>query len=65
MFQVKELEAEITPLQDAKMLLQNLYESLQVERNALQGEVMRWKNRTNQLIEQCNKADPEEFKRLL
>ena len=34
---------------------------LHVHRN----EVQRWTNRTNQLIEQYNKVDPEEYKKLL
>lgn len=28
-------------------------------------EVQRWNTRTNQLIEQYNKVDPEEYKKLL
>jgi len=62
---VTQLEEELNPLRETRNYLQSQYEVLEVERNSLQAEVQRWKARTNHLIEQCNKSDPEEFKRML
>lgn len=40
-------------------------DTLAAEKNALKTEVDRWKARTSHLIEQSNKSDPEEKKRLM
>ena len=40
-------------------------DSLLAEKAALRNEVERWNKRTSQLIEQYNKIDPEEYKKLL
>ncbi|XP_064604367.1 nucleoprotein TPR-like [Liolophura sinensis] len=61
----KTMEDQIAPLQKANRELQAQCDALVAEKSILQGEVDRWKNRTNHLIEQCNKADPEEQNRLL
>ena len=37
---------------------------LDSENTALKGEVARWRQRTNQLTERANKANPEEMKKL-
>ena len=65
LFQVNKLEADIAPLQQSLHEQQALLESLETERAALRAEVDRWKARTNHLIEQCNKVDPEEMKKLM
>ena len=40
-------------------------DSLLAEKAALRNEVERWTNRTNQLMEQYNKIDPDEYKLLM
>jgi len=59
------VEAEVNPLRESANDLSVQRDSLEKEMEILQGEVDRWKLRTNQLIEQCNKNDPEEFKKAL
>lgn len=63
--QSKKLEEDINPLQAANRELVAERDALTTEKTALLGEVDRWRARTNHLIEQCNKTDPEEYKRLL
>ncbi|BFY99561.1 hypothetical protein BsWGS_02600 [Bradybaena similaris] len=62
---IRKLESEIEPLQKGFRELESQKDTLTVERNVLQEEVNRWKNRTSNLIEQSNKTDPEEHKRLI
>ncbi len=52
-------------LQESNRSLSAQKDALLAERTALRKEVARWNARTNQLIEQYNKVDPEEYKRLL
>lgn len=59
------MEADIAPIQQSVHEQQALRESLETEQTALKAEVDRWKARTNHLIEQCNKVDPEEMKKLM
>ena len=59
------MEEEITPMQAAQRELVSERDALTAEKVALTAEVQRWRTRTNHLIEQCNKTDPEEHKRLL
>ncbi|KAL3869712.1 hypothetical protein ACJMK2_042363 [Sinanodonta woodiana] len=62
---VRKLEEDITPLHNNIRELQAVQDSLTAEKNTLKGEAERWKTRTNHLIEQSNKTDPEERKRLI
>ncbi|XP_077991395.1 nucleoprotein TPR-like [Glandiceps talaboti] len=62
---VKQLETDVTPLQEQNRELSNKNVALMAEKDSLLGEVKRWKSRTNHLIEQSSKADPEEFKKLV
>ncbi|GAB1608232.1 nucleoprotein TPR-like [Argonauta hians] len=62
---VKKLEEDIEPLQLNLRELTFHKENLVTEKNNLNGEVERWKARTNRLIEQCNKADPEEHRKIV
>ncbi|KAL5021860.1 hypothetical protein ScPMuIL_001015 [Solemya velum] len=62
---VKKLEQDIHPLQANIRHVQAQRESLITDKVSLQGEVDRWKARTNQLIEQANKKDPDEHRRLV
>ena len=52
------------PLEAQQAELSGTVEALRTEKAALEAELTRWKARTTHLIEQCNKADPEEIKRL-
>lgn len=63
-FQNKSIESELEPLHMKARDLEAQREALTTEKTALEMEVARWKMRTTHLIEQCNKADPEEIKRL-
>ena len=65
LLQNKKLEDEITPLQTCQREIKAECDALATERTALTAEVERWRARTNHLIEQCNKTDPEEHKLLL
>ncbi|KAK3607529.1 hypothetical protein CHS0354_025782 [Potamilus streckersoni] len=62
---VRKLEEDITPLHNNIRELQALLDNLTAEKNTLKGEAERWKTRTNHLIEQSNKTDPEERKKLI
>ncbi len=64
-FQVKALETDITPIQQSLHEQTAQRENLEAEKSALETELERWKARTNHLIEQCNKIDPEEMKNLV
>ena len=64
-FQAKKLEEEIRPLQASQHELISVRDTLATEKGTLLAEVQRWRSRTNQLIDQCNKTDPEEHKRLM
>merc|ERR1719483_887871 len=60
-----QLETDIEPLQAKLRDLESTRDTLTVEKNTLQDEVNRWKNRTTNLIDQSHKTDPEEQKRLM
>ncbi|XP_070555151.1 nucleoprotein TPR-like [Ptychodera flava] len=62
---VKELESAVTPLQEQNREMSDKNVALLAEKDSLTSEVKRWKARTNHLIEQSNKTDPEEAKRLV
>ncbi|XP_041357517.1 nucleoprotein TPR-like [Gigantopelta aegis] len=62
---VKKLEADIALYQTTIRTLQAQRDTLVSEKSSLMNEVDRWKLRTNHLIEQSHKADPEEHKRVL
>ncbi|XP_033645246.1 nucleoprotein TPR-like [Asterias rubens] len=62
---VCKLEADIEPLQEQNRSLTAERDALSTDKISLTIEVTRWKQRTNHLIEQCNRADPEEQKRLV
>ncbi|XP_014791097.1 nucleoprotein TPR isoform X3 [Octopus bimaculoides] len=64
-FKVKKLEEDIDPLLLNLRELTYQKENLATEKNNLSGEVERWKARTNRLIEQCNKSDPEEHRKIV
>ena len=65
LIQIRQLESDIEPLQGKVREAESEKDTLTVERDALQEEVNRWKDRTTNLIEKSNKTDPEEYKRLL
>ena len=58
-------EKLIQSLQETQHSLTAQKDSLLAEKVALKNEVERWNARTNQLIEQYNKIDPEEYKELV
>ena len=60
-----ESEKQIQSLQETQHSLIAQKDSLLAEKVALKNEVERWNARTNQLIEQYNKIDPEEYKKLV
>lgn len=60
-----ENEKQIQSLQETQHSLIAQKDSLLAEKVALKNEVERWNARTNQLIEQYNKIDPEEYKELV
>lgn len=64
-FQLAKLEETIRPLQSEIRDLQSQRDALASDKKAIMGEADRWRNRTNQLIEQSHKTDPEEHKRLV
>ena len=61
----KKDEQQIQSLLESQRLLTSQKDSLLAEKVALKHEVERWNTRTNQLIEQYNKIDPEEYKQLV
>jgi hypothetical protein len=62
---VHRLEEEISPLQGSVRELTAHKEVLEVEKKTLTSEVERWKSRTHHLVEQSNKTDPEEHRKLV
>ena len=62
---VKKLEDDIQTLQANVRELDYQKDTLMVEKNSLSGEEERWKARKSLLIEQCNKSDPEEHRRIV
>jgi FtsZ-binding cell division protein ZapB len=64
-YQSKQLEDEFGPLRETCQEVTAQRDALQREVEIFQVEVDRWKARTNHLIEQCNKFDPEEHKRAM
>ncbi|XP_064626009.1 nucleoprotein TPR-like [Lineus longissimus] len=72
MQQVKEFEAKVQKLEDDIQSLKETNRNLTAQKTgvaaekiSLQGEVERWKQRVSNMIEQSNKADPEERKKLI
>ena len=65
MFQVSTLETSIDPLQASLRDLTTEKEALVIERDSLKNEVDRWKSRANHLIEQANRTDPDEQKKIM
>ena len=63
--QLGKLEETIRPLQSDIRDLQSQRDALATDKKSLTVEMERWKTRTNQLIEQSHKTDPEERKRIL
>lgn len=61
----QKLTAQMQALKETQRGLVAHKDSLLAEKAALRNEVDRWNTRTNQLIEQYNKIDPEEYKQLL
>jgi FtsZ-binding cell division protein ZapB len=62
---VKKLEGDINPMMQTVRDRQVTIDTLAAEKNALKNEVDRWRSRTNHLIEQANRSDPEEKKKLM
>ena len=63
--QLKKLEEDIKPLQSEIRELQTQRDALTADKKTILAEAERWKVRTNQLIEQSHKTDPEEHKKLM
>ena len=53
------LQEEINPLQATIRDHSARKDTEDIEKRTLRGEIDRWKARTNHLIEQANKKDPE------
>ena len=64
LLQNKQVLSELGPVKAQLADVTGQKEALSVEKQSLEAEIGRWKARTSHLIEQCNKADPEEIKRL-
>ncbi|XP_078317960.1 uncharacterized protein LOC111118796 isoform X2 [Crassostrea virginica] len=62
---VSTLETSIDPLQASLRDLTTEKEALVIERDSLKNEVDRWKSRANHLIEQANRTDPDEQKKII
>ncbi len=62
---MSEYESQLLSSKEALRRITTRKDSLLAEKAALRNEVERWNKRTSQLIEQYNKIDPEEYKRLL
>ncbi|XP_048255424.1 nucleoprotein TPR-like isoform X4 [Haliotis rufescens] len=62
---IRKMESDIQPLQANLRSVQAQRDTLSAEKTAIQNEVERWKGRTNHLIEQANKSDPEEHRRIV
>lgn len=63
--QVSTLEESINPLQSSIRDLTAEKEAVVIERDSLKNEVDRWKSRANHLIEQANRTDPDEQKKIM
>ena len=63
--QLKKLEEDIKPLQSEMREIESERDALRAEKKTILAESERWKLRTNQLIEQAHKTDPEEHKKLV
>ncbi|CAN8000614.1 unnamed protein product, partial [Ixodes hexagonus] len=61
---VRDLESRMEPLQAELRAKVAQAEVLQGDVGFLRGEVQRWQQRTNQLLEQSSRTDPEAFRRL-
>ncbi|CAN8009714.1 unnamed protein product, partial [Ixodes pacificus] len=61
---VRDLECRLEPLQAELRAKVAQAEVLQGDVGFLRGEVQRWQQRTNQLLEQSSRTDPEAFRRL-
>ncbi|EEC00831.1 conserved hypothetical protein [Ixodes scapularis] len=61
---VRDLESRLEPLQTELRAKVAQAEVLQGDVGFLRGEVQRWQQRTNQLLEQSSRTDPEAFRRL-
>ncbi|CAH1773591.1 unnamed protein product, partial [Owenia fusiformis] len=62
---IQTLESKLSPLEETNRHLTGQNEAIQIENENLRGEVERWKARTNTLVEQSMKSDPEEHKKLV
>ena len=62
---VQSLDGDLTLLQASNRDLAATKGTLEMENTALQAEIEQWKVHTNYLIEQYNKINPEEMKRLV
>ena len=60
-----ELDSKLGPLEMKCMEFESEKELLEKEIELAREEAGRWKTRTSNLIEQCNKFDPEEFKKAI
>ncbi|XP_064382187.1 nucleoprotein TPR-like isoform X2 [Halichondria panicea] len=61
----EQLQGDMASLRETNKLLTAHKDALVAEKTALRNEVQRWTTRTHQLIEQYNKIDPEEYKKLV
>ena len=61
MSQLKRLEEEINPLQEANHSLSAQCDTLSTEKKLMETEIGRWKARVNHLLEETKKIDPEEL----
>lgn len=61
---MRDLESRLEPLQTELRAKVAQAEVLQGDVGFLRGEVQRWQQRTNQLLEQSSRTDPEAFRRL-
>uniref|UniRef100_A0A131YI98 Nucleoprotein TPR n=1 Tax=Rhipicephalus appendiculatus TaxID=34631 RepID=A0A131YI98_RHIAP len=59
-----QLERELGPLRDEVRTRVAQAEALQADAGFLRTEVQRWQQRTNQLLEQSSRTDPEAFRKL-
>ena len=62
---MEESQRQVLSMREVQKSLTAQKDSLLAEKTALKSEVERWNRRTSQLIEQYNKIDPEEYKKLL
>ncbi|XP_066587232.1 nucleoprotein TPR isoform X2 [Prorops nasuta] len=64
MKQVNDLSEEVVPLRNTCRDLTAKVESLSQENTSLKGDVTRWRQRANSLVEKVNRASPEDWRRL-